>query len=139
MTCPPGCWPAWTSLSGAGDPGPQGKAAAGGPGGTRSALAAGWGGPGSGDQAGPPQHHPAGAALARLGLGRQLQPGRLVAEQLRPGPAEGPGEQVAVEVAGLLVVVTHRLTMASRLSVPGRLSPLRAAWRRSSATSRVRD
>jgi hypothetical protein len=31
------------------------------------------------------------------------------------------------------------LTIAIRLSVPGGLSPLRAAWRRNSATSRVRD
>jgi hypothetical protein len=66
----------------------------------------------------------------RLGLGRQLQAGRLVAEQLRSGPPEGPGEQVAVEGAGLLVVVDPRLTMASRLSVPGRVSPLPAAWLR---------
>jgi hypothetical protein len=66
----------------------------------------------------------------RLGLGRQLQAGRLVAEQLRLGPAEGPAEQLAVEGAGLLVVVDPRLTMASRLSVPGRVSPLPAAWLR---------
>jgi hypothetical protein len=36
-------------------------------------------------------------------------------------------------------LLTHRLTMAITLSVAGRVSPLRAAWRRSSATSRVRD
>jgi hypothetical protein len=36
-------------------------------------------------------------------------------------------------------LLTQRLTMAIRLSVPGRLWPLLAAWRRSSATSRVRD
>jgi hypothetical protein len=41
----------------------------------------------------------------RLGLGSQLQAGRFVAEQLGSGPDERPGQQVAVEVAGLLVVV----------------------------------